>query len=89
MLMVTARNPPMVQVRLLQTNQPKVHPIQQKGLQQRAKALRAVLLNLLEPLKAKQNVLPLPDNSIPVNTSKKVKFVGEPYDQGMISMASP
>ena len=78
MLMVTARNPPMVQVRLLQTNQQKVHPIQQKGLQQRAKALRAVLLNLLEPLKAKKNVLPLPDNSIPVNTPQKSSLSGSP-----------
>lgn len=78
MLMVTARNPPMVQVRLLQTNQQKVHPIQQKGLQQRAKALRAVLLILLEQLKAKQNVLPLPDNFIPENTSKKLSLSGSP-----------
>lgn len=59
MLMVTAVNPPMVQVQPLKINQQKAH-------QQRPKKLQAVLLVLLRPLKAKQTVPPPPDNYIPV-----------------------
>lgn len=59
MPMVTAVNPPMVQVQLLKINQQKKH-------QQRPKKLQAVLLIPLQPLKAKQTVPQPPDNFTPV-----------------------
>ena len=64
MPMVTAVNPPMVQVQPLKTNQLQIN--QQKTHHQRPKKLQAVLLIPLQPIKAKQTVPQPPDNFIPV-----------------------
>lgn len=64
MPMVTAVNPPMVQVQPLKTNQLKIN--QQKTPHQRPKKLQAALLIPQQPLKAKQTVPQPPDNFIPV-----------------------
>ena len=76
MLMVTAVNPPMVQVQPLKINQQRAPLNQQKVPQQRLKTLQAVLLILLQPLKAKQTVPQLPDNFIPVKHLNELSLSG-------------